>query len=368
MATLNKISLTGYKSVRDCRDLELGRLNVLIGANGSGKSNLLSLFRLLRFAMLGELQVAVGQAGGARSLLYLGPKVTTEIAATLEFETDSEKALYECRLAYTPPGGLFFASEKFRTTPKPGSTSSPSELVVRGASESAVIQTGFRDNERLRWFATLMAAPRSYHFHDTTLASGIRGPRRVEEKRLYPEGENLASVLRFLREGHSREYSNIIETIRLVAPSFGGFILDPQPSSPDSAMLNWRMPGSDYEFGPHQISDGTLRFMALTTLLLQPKEFLPAMIVIDEPELGLHPYAIKLLASMLQDTSNYAQILVATQSPALVDQMEPQDVIVADMVEGASQFHRLDREKLSEWLSDYTLSQMWETNLFGGRP
>ena len=133
-------------------------------------------------------------------------------------------------------------------------------------------------------------------------------------------------------------------------------------------MLNWRSKGSDYELGPHQLSDGTLRFMALATLLLQPAECLPGMIAVDEPELGLHPFAIKILGSLLAEASDRTQVLTATQSAGLVDEMEPQDVIVANLEEGITTLAGLDQEQLSSWLQDYTLSQMWESNLFGGRP
>jgi predicted ATPase len=133
-------------------------------------------------------------------------------------------------------------------------------------------------------------------------------------------------------------------------------------------MLNWRAKDSEYELGPHQLSDGTLRFIALATLLLQPDECLPGVLVIDEPELGLHPYAIKVLASLLTDASTRTQVLVATQSVGLVDEMEPEDIIVANLADGATTLERLDSRRLVEWLQEYTLSQMWATNLFGGQP
>ena len=197
----------------------------------------------------------------------------------------------------------------------------------------------------------------------------MRGRWRVNDHRaLYPSGENLAAVLRFFRDTHADAYGRIRETIRLVAPIFGDFILEPPSASPDLVMLNWRAKGTDYELGPHQLSDGTLRFIALATLLLQPAECLPGVLVIDEPELGLHPYAIKILGSLIEDAANFTQIIVATQSASFIDQVEPDDVIVADMVDGASQFQRLNGEKLKEWLDEYTLSELWEKNIVGGRP
>ena len=342
---------------------------MLIGANGAGKSNLVSFFRLLNAAMRGELQAHVGQQGAARSLLHNGPKVSGEISASFQFEDEAETNLYACRLIYAAPDNLTFDSETFRTTPKKGSATPFSEMVAHGASESAVSQPGLRDNERLKLFARLIAGIRTYHFHDTSLLAGVRGRWRVNDHRvLYPNGENLAAVLRFLRDAHADAYGRILETIRLVTPFFGDFILEPPPASPNLVMLNWRAKGTDYELGPHQLSDGTLRFMALATLLLQRAECLPGMIVVDEPELGLHPYAIKILGSLLQDAANFTQVVVATQSAPLVDLMEPDDVIVADMVDGATQFERLSREKLKEWLDEYTLSQLWEKNVIGGRP
>jgi predicted ATPase len=93
MLRLNKISLEGYKSIRQCRDLKLENLNVLIGANGSGKSNLISLFALLNAAMRGELQVFIGSKGAAHSLLHFGPKETKEFTANLEFDSETETNL-----------------------------------------------------------------------------------------------------------------------------------------------------------------------------------------------------------------------------------------------------------------------------------
>jgi len=144
--------------------------------------------------------------------------------------------------------------------------------------------------------------------------------------------------------------------------------LDPLRDNDRQVMLRWRASNTDYEFGPHQLSDGTLRFIALTTLLLQPPEHLPRLIIIDEPELGLHPYAIKILVSMLVEASTHAQVFVATQSTTLVDEVSPDDVVVANLEGLASQFLRLSSKDLSEWLKEYTLSQLWEKNVVGGRP
>jgi len=369
MLKLSKISLEGYKSIRQCRDLALGPLNVLIGANGSGKSNLISLFPLLSAAMRGEFQLFIGTHGAAHSILHFGPKVTPELAVSLEFDSESETNLYAARLVFAAPDNLVFGEETFRSTPKEGSSARFAEAIARGANESAVVQPGLRENERLKLFARLVSGIWPYHFIDTTLNADVRLSREPgDHRRLYSKGENLAPVLRMLRDHHPESYARILETLRLIAPFFGDFVLDPSPTSPGLVMLNWRARGSDYEFGPHQLSDGTLRFIALATLLLQPVEFLPGMIIIDEPELGLHPFAIKILASLLADAAERTQVLVATQSSTLVDEVEPHEVIVANLEEGLTTLKRLDPERLADWLQDYTLSQVWESNLFGGKP
>jgi predicted ATPase len=369
MVKLNKISLEGYKSIKQCRDLKLEKLNVLIGANGSGKSNFLSFFKLLKEAMKGELQIFVGRNGAAHSLLHFGPKQTGEISGSLQFDNDEESAIYAFKLLFAAPDNLLFASETFRSIPKPAEPSDYPEFIARGAFESAVVHPGFRENKRLKWFASVISGLRFFHFDDTSLLARMRGLWSANDHRLlYQNGENLASVLRFLREAYPEHYLRVLETVRLIAPFLADFVLEAPTSSPEMVMLNWRAKGADYEFGPHQLSDGTLRFTALATLLLLPTEMLPGMIVIDEPELGLHPYAIKILASLLLDASERTQVLVATQSAALVDEVGPEDVIVANLEEGATSFERLDQERLADWLKDYSLSQMWESNLFGGRP
>lgn len=132
--------------------------------------------------------------------------------------------------------------------------------------------------------------------------------------------------------------------------------------------LRWREAGHDEDFNCHQLSDGSLRFIALATLLLQPESNLPAIVIIDEPELGLHPYAITLLASMIHHASQYRQVIVATQSPALLDHFQPDDVIVVERPGRETEFKRLEPAALAEWLEEYTLSELWDKNVFGGRP
>jgi predicted ATPase len=133
-------------------------------------------------------------------------------------------------------------------------------------------------------------------------------------------------------------------------------------------LLEWRHKGTDAYFDASMISDGTLRFMALATLFLQPVEYRPSVILVDEPELGLHPYAITMLASLIKQASTQTQVIIGTQSPLLLDHFRPEDVLVANRVERSTQLTRLETEKLATWLEDYSLGQLWEKNEIGGRP
>jgi predicted ATPase len=392
MLKLNKISLDGYKSIKECHDLRLEKLNVLIGANGSGKSNFLSFFKLLNFEMSGALQEFIGRNGGRESFLHMGAKVTNHIWAKLEMTTETETSIYRMRLTDAQPDTLIFTEESLQTqtngtiAPTSKEFASPAAPFVKGEQlkeddikergfssasvhrESILLSPEWAANEAAKFLRKTLGHFRFYHFHDSTDRSRMRSRSDLStSQHLHHDGGNVAACLHLLRERQPDCYNRVVEVVRLVFPCFRDFILEPEAG--DYVMLRWKAVGSaEYEFGPHQISDGTLRFIALATLLLQPHDWLPSLIAIDEPELGLHPCAIKILASLIQDAANFTQIIVATQSAALVDQVDPDDVIVADLVDGATKFERQSREKLKEWLEDYTLSQLWETNAIGGRP
>ena len=185
---------------------------------------------------------------------------------------------------------------------------------------------------------------------------------------LRPDGSNLSAFLYYLSVKHPDSYRLIVDTVRQAAPFLRDFQLEPQLLNPETIRLEWRHQGSDAYFDASALSDGTLRFIGLATLFLQPQIHRPSVILVDEPELGLHPYAITLLGSLVKHVAGETQVIVSTQSPLLLDQFEPEDVLVADRVDGATQLSRLDAERLESWLDDYSLGQLWEKNELGGRP
>ena len=210
---------------------------------------------------------------------------------------------------------------------------------------------------------------RVYHLHDTSSTSPIKKTADVDDNRfLRHDGANLAAFLYFLHHKHEDSYDLIRRTVRLVAPFFDDFLLRPQALNEDKIRIEWQHAGSDAYFDASSLSDGTLRFLVLTTLLLQPASLRPSVILLDEPELGLHPYAVTMLAALVKQASVETQVVLATQSTRLLDHFRPEDVLVADRVDGGTQLTRLNGAALEEWLQDYSLGELWEKNHFGGRP
>jgi predicted ATPase len=355
---LTKITIAGYKSFRKL-ELELRPLNVLVGANGVGKSNLISFFRLIPNIGDKRLQRVVAEAGGADSFLRYGKKTTKRIFFNLEFDNMA----YEVVLQDDATDLLFKYDEKFL-----GYAENSTEI-----QEVTFIDGGRIPEEpsRINLMKNLVAALlsiRTYHLNDTSKTATIKGFGRLNDNIvLRSDAENLAAILFKIRTQNLKAYQTIRDVIRSVAPYFDDFDLKPNLLNEDTIRLEWREYGSDPDSAPfiaRDLSDGTLRFMALTTLLLQPEP--PAIIVIDEPELGLHPFAIEKLAGLLQTTSSRAQLIVATQSPQLIAALEPEDIIVADRKDGETTMQRLNAENLKDWLEEYTLGELWQKNILGG--
>jgi predicted ATPase len=183
---------------------------------------------------------------------------------------------------------------------------------------------------------------------------------------LHHDAANLAAFLFWMKQKHAGHYRNIEDTVRQIAPFLEGFHLEPARLNEKRIQLEWKEKGSDAFFNAHSMSDGTLRFVCLAALLLQPN--LPSVILLDEPELGLHPAAITLLAALLESAAERTQVLAATQSVTLVNQFTHDRIWVVDREDGASTFRHLAHSDLSAWLDGYALGELWEKNLLGGRP
>lgn len=357
MLPIEKLSIHGFKSIRELKNLSLNNLNVLIGANGAGKSNFISFFRLLARLMAGELNYYVAKSGGPDAFLHYGRKRTPQMAAEMYFGNNG----YKLALEPTQSNSLIFAKEAFYWNVRGDFPLGSGHAETKSGSG---IQRGIAN-----YVVPSVKSWIVYHFHDTSDSAPMKQPCALNDNGwLRPDGANLAAYLYRLQEQFPDHYRRIVDTVRLVAPFFSDFQLRPNPLDPNSIQLEWNEKGSDFPFLGYQLSDGSLRFICLATVLLQPDELMPSTILFDEPELGLHPYAIELLASVMQQTAMMHQVIVSTQSVELLNHFEPKDVIVVDRESDQSTFTRLDPDKLSVWLEEYSLGELWKRNVFGGRP
>ncbi|MGV3518835.1 AAA family ATPase [Luteitalea sp.] len=362
------VRVAGFKSLRSI-DVPLRPVNVLVGANGSGKSNFLGALAFLHSIRAGRLQDSVARGGGATNILHFGPKETDSLVLWISF--NNERDQYEIHLSPTTEDALYVSSEmcyfwdKSRGYPRPyGQGLVP----LRAGLEAGL--SGDRLDPVSGYVRDQLDRLRVFHVHDTSAHSPLRATSQLDDNDfLRSNGANLSAFLYLLQEKHQSAYEMIRAAVQRVAPFFDNFALKPDQLNESSIKLAWLHRGSDQRFGASALSDGTLRFIALATLLLQPVPLRPGVIVVDEPELGLHPAAITLLAATVQAASKQGtQIILSTQSTLLLDHFEPEDVIVANRVGGATEFTRLSTEDLAQWLEDYSLGQLWEKNEFGGRP
>lgn len=403
MSAVRSLTISGYKSIRKLENFPLTNLNVLIGANGAGKSNFIGIFNLLNEMYEQQLQVYVQTQGGPDALLHFGRNTTDKIQAKFYFGTESNEPgkfdTYKFDLIPTNDNRLIFESEFAQIAQVSLEQQKTGGLLVgaaallaninpwlalggallahkiteqhientplgAGHSESKLKEAAGQHAQLVRQSVTNW---RVYHFHDTGEKAKVKQKHSVNDNlRLKIDAANLAAYLRMLNDEHPAHYRRIVDTIRLVAPFFGDFI---HRTNAEYVELEWTQKGKpDTPFKALHLSDGTLRFICLTTLLLQPEELLPDTILIDEPELGLHPYAISVLADIFKQVAENKQLIVSTQSVELVNELDPKDIIVVNQEDDASAFKRFTNDELAGWLEQYSLGDLWNSNILGGRP
>lgn len=371
-----RIDIENYKSIRK-QEIQLDQLNILIGPNGSGKSNFISLFRFLEQLSDQQLSNYVFQSGGINSLLYNGYEESRYLKVNLDLLQDNSSPFHNIyEFTISSDGETFrvedealgfWDTQRFSTAKMYPRSTTPSQ-------EAQIKVAPYKDNvfKVARYVYKYLKDLRLFHFHDTSDNTQMKLPQPIEDVYFFkPEGENIAPILLHFREKYYDYYQRIIESTRLIYPLFHDFVLEESPKAKGKIVLRWKERTSRQIFTAKQISDGTLRFICLATLLIQPPHtsYVPSTIVLDEPELGLHPFAIQVLSELLQKASLNKQIIVATQSVNLINYFRPEDLLIVDRDEkGATAFKRLHDKDFDAWLEDYSLGQLWENNFFGGRP
>jgi predicted ATPase len=370
---LKTIKLKNFRSFGEC-SVDFSNINILIGGNGSGKSNFISLFVLLNYIGKAQLNTWIKLKGGFDNIVYKGIQENDSI--DIEFIFDSKKEgflnIYGLSLIATEVDYLIgkeyiglwdknsYAEPYIVTI---NSMENEPKLYAYASNSSGNLS---KDQYVARHIYDIIKDWKIYHFDDVSPNSGKKREQNIEDGyTLQEEGDNIAAFLYFIKINYNDNYQKIIEAIRLVAPYFNDFVLKPDTLNKNLIRLKWMEKGGIKEFSASLISDGTIRFICLAALLLQP--FMPEIIIIDEPELGLHPLAIKILSELIKKASVKSQIITATQSVTLLNQFKSGDIMVLDKEKEGSSINRLNKEELSEWFEGYTLGELWEANYIGGR-
>jgi predicted ATPase len=361
---ITNIRLSGYKSIRDL-NLRIDRINVLIGANGAGKSNLLSWFHLLRRFSMGEAELAIEQEGGPQTILHSAEAIEKSIHFGLEFEADET---YIGTLMPTADGRLIFSDEYFvadmesisATERKSESSLLAGKGYLHTTTPGMDISTNPDPVATLKLLNATFEKFRVYHLNNTGTDAPIR-QKSVSNDNLAmrDHGENLGAMLARFDRWHRDRLPLLEHTISRVVPGFQKFLF--RRDKGERQVVEFFQRGNERPFSLWQLSDGALRFVALATILLEPE--LTGTLIIDEPELGLHPNALGLLAGLIRSASSRAQIIVATQSPTFLNHFSPENIIVVEQRDGQSLYRRLDTDALTSWLEDYSLSDLWDMNV-----
>ncbi|MDN4165515.1 AAA family ATPase [Cytophagales bacterium LB-30] len=354
---LQNIKIEGFKSIKTM-ELKLNPINLLIGSNGVGKSNFISFFKLVNNIYEQRLQ-QYSLKSGLDSLLHFGRKNTSEIMGYLDFGNNA----YMFTLLPTDEGSMFISREdsllnyqtQFNRT---FYNENIKESLIKGSSTT-----------RDKYLSDHLESYKIYHFHDTSESAPLRSAANINDNRSLKEnGSNLAPYLYYLQEKHPMNFKRIEKTIQSMVPFFEKFDLAPRLLDENKIELEWReKEHPESYFSARHLSDGSLRFIALVTLLMQPK--LPKVIIIDEPELGLHPTAINKLSGLIKSAAaKECQIIISTQSVTLLNNFEAEDIITVDKENNQSVFRRLDKELLSNWIEDYSIGELWTKSIIKGQP
>ncbi len=367
---IHSIRIQNFKSIKDSGEIILEPLNILIGPNGAGKSNFIAFFKFLNMLFEQQLQNHIARKGRADGFMYFG-RQSGFMAGDVIFTNDDDKIAnrYRFRMEPDQSNSLFFTNEysdyNMQAKISDQVSWSPKPINYGGSYETKMHDVAF--SKRTDFLREFFQSFKVFHFHDTSDSSKLKGfCNATDYEYLVEDGSNLPAFLYRMKERAPTNFKMLEFTVKSIAPFIDSLYLLPDAINANQIELRWKEKGHDNLFNAYSLSDGTLRFICLCTLLLQPNP--PSTIIIDEPELGLHPAAITKLSAMIRSASEWAQIIISTQSINLLDQFRPEDIVVVERGDNQTVFKRLSKEGLGEWLDEYTLSELWRKNVLGGRP
>jgi len=369
---LKRIRIQGFRSLAQVELEDLPAATVLIGANGSGKSNFIRFFEMLSWMQgprrLGEF---IQMNGGADDQLHGGSETTTRIEADVSLSTGAGRNDYRFVLSHAHPDRLLFTEECLRFQSKALPNEPEWQPLGSGHAETEIGRAAHGEYPNVnpttaRTIRYLLRTCSVFQFHNTSRTSSFHKSWDAQDTAyLRSDAGNLPAVLRWLEEEDPARYETICDHIGRVLPTFDGFQLAERYGK---VSLRWKTRVSNKTVGSHLTSDGSLRFFALVTLLHLPPEMLPNVLLLDEPELGLHPAAVTLVGSMLKAVAKERQVVVATQSPLLVDEFSLDEIIVLELRDERTEAQRLNPDQYRSWLEEFATGELWQKNLLGGRP
>ena len=372
--TIESVHIRGFRSLANVEVNDIPKAAVFIGANGSGKSNFIRFFEMMSWMLRSrKLAEFVEKQGGADDQLFGGNRVTPRIEAEIRMRTDAGRNDYKFSLSHAHPDRFFFSEEQFRFNRDARQGEARWDPLGSAHEEARIVEAaqavGPQDFNptTASVIVNLLRECSVYQFHDTSDSSNFKKRCDIEDNiRLRSDGGNLAAILHRLEREDIKRFELINKQISRILPVFDRFEIE---ESYGKVLLRWKGKEKSKTFGAHLTSDGSLRFFALATLLNLPSGMLPDILLLDEPELGLHPAAVSLVGGMIKSLAVDRQIIIATQSPLLVDSFGLDEIFVLELQEGRTKFRKLKPDDYQAWLDDsFTPGELWQKNLLGGRP
>lgn len=383
MNHIEHISIQGYRRLRDI-DIDLRPLNVMIGANGVGKTSFLEVLSLVASSTLAQMKYKTRDLGGFNDVLTRNSSSAStqsvgKLSIALHIDmSDLQTRLYELEITSADSGYNIY-----RENLRSGDNVFGEQLIYRFFNDVTYMpeENAVKPTWHFDWFETALSQTPNImqnteevrqYLASISLFSpinvGLHSPIRLPQP-MSPasmpgkNGEDLVSYLYTLRENHPERFHIIEDTLSAAFPDFEriGF----PPVAAGVLAMTWKDKSFDKPMYMNQLSEGTLRFLWLTSLLQSPD--LPAITMIDEPEVSLHPELLSLLAQLLREASERSQVFVATHSDRLIRFLKPSEVLVMDSEDGYAKMTRADSMDIEHWLEDYSLDEVWQMGQIGGR-
>jgi len=382
MNSFESITIEGYRRLYSVQ-VNMRPLTVMIGANGVGKTSLLEIFLLLAASAKGQLESKISDLSGLSEIMTRDR--ANSLAISLLMSVPGHAPLYY-RLEVAPKGLAYEIALETLTQQNDRYASEPFKHIDSRGLDVKYFNTEDQKLLRPNWDhspleTSLAQVPKMYHepenFRKILASCTFYGALNVAPKSLVrlpqlmrpatlpgSNGEDLVSCLYYLRETDSEQFEIIEDTLAAAFPDFErlGF----PPVAAGTLAMTWKDKNFSKPLYMHQLSEGTLRFLWLVTLLQSPD--LTAVTLIDEPEVSLHPDLLRLLADLMREASQKTQLIVATHSDRLIRFLQAKEVLVCDAEDGLANMTWADSLDLEKWLKEYSLDQVWAMNLIGGRP